>query len=173
MQTIFLTALDTRTPNRETRGTRGQTGCFPMLSRLFLPNHTASWLRLTLTHSLAPRSHVVEPDQINILAPAMFRHFEQIQNAKESRLPRQLRRNIWKPDRLNRIDFNLAFLHPVSPAHSHAGTHPDPHTASDLPATYSLAQPFSERHENSLRPTALHNFRFVVTRTSLTHATRT
>src|SRR5579859_370929 len=83
----------------------------------------------------------------------MFRDLQQVQNAQKSRLPRQLRRNIWKPDRLNRIDFNLAFLHPVPPAHSHAGTHPYPHTASDLPATYSLAQPFSERHENSLRPT--------------------
>jgi hypothetical protein len=95
----------------------------------------------------------VEPDQINILASAMLRDLEQVQNAKESRLARQLRRNIWKPDRLNRIDFNLAFLHTVSRAYPDAGTHPDPHTASDFSATYSLAKPFSERHEESLRPT--------------------
>jgi hypothetical protein len=83
----------------------------------------------------------------------MFRDLEQVQNAKESGLSRQLRSNIWKPYRLNRIDFNLAFLHTVSRAYSDAGTHPDSHTASDFSATYSLAKSFSERHEESLRPT--------------------
>jgi hypothetical protein len=83
----------------------------------------------------------------------MFRDLQQIQNAKESRLARQLRSNIWKPYWFNRIDLNLAFLHTVSRAYSDTGTHPDAHTASDFSATYSLAKPFSERHEESLRPT--------------------
>jgi hypothetical protein len=83
----------------------------------------------------------------------MFRDLEQVQNAKESRLARQFRSNIWKPYRLDRIDFNLALLHTVSRAYSDAGMHPDSHTASDFSATYSLAKPFSERHEESLRPT--------------------
>jgi hypothetical protein len=95
----------------------------------------------------------VEPDQINILASAMFRDLKQVQNAKKSRLPRQFRSNIWKSYRLNRIDFNLAFLHTVSRAYSDVGTYPDSHTASDFSATYSLAKPFSEHHEESLRPT--------------------
>jgi hypothetical protein len=103
--------------------------------------------RLTLTHSLATRPHVVEPDQINILASTMFRDLQQVQNAKESRLARQFRSNIWKPDRFNRIDFNLAFLHTVSRTYSDAGTHPDSHAASDFSAPYPLAKPFSERHE--------------------------
>ena|SRR6266550_3415460 len=34
----------------------------------------------------------------------MFCDLEQVQNAKESRLARQLRSDIWKPYRLNRID---------------------------------------------------------------------
>src|SRR5579872_1130595 len=109
--------------------------------------------RLTPILSLASQPHVVEPDQINILTSAMFRDLEQVQNAKESRLARQLRSNIWKPDRFNRIDFNLAFLHTVSSAHAHARMHPNPHTASDLAATYSLAKSLSEHHEESLRPT--------------------
>ena len=83
----------------------------------------------------------------------MFRHLEQIQNPKESRLARQFRSNIRKSYRFNRIDFNLAFLHTISRARSDAGTHPDSHAASDFPAPYSLAKPFSERHEESLRPT--------------------
>lgn len=83
----------------------------------------------------------------------MFRHLQQVQNAKESRLARQFRSNIRKPDRFNRIDFNRTFLHAVSRAHSNAGTHPDSHAASDFPAPYSLAKPPSEHHEDSLRPT--------------------
>src|SRR4029077_6652723 len=88
-----------------------------------------------------------------ILSSTMFRDLEQVQNAKESRLARQLRSNIRKPYRFNRIDFNLAFLHTVSPAHSDTGAHPDPHTTSNLPAPYPLAKSFSERHKQSLRPT--------------------
>ena len=102
--------------------------------------------RPTLTPSLVAPPHIVEPDQINILASTMFRDLEQVQNAKESRLARQFRSNIWKPYRLNRIDFNLAFLHTVSRAHSDAGTHPDAHAASDFSPPYSLAKSFSECH---------------------------
>jgi hypothetical protein len=83
----------------------------------------------------------------------MFRDLQQVQNAKKSRLARQLRSNIGKPDRFNRIDFNLAFLHTVSRAYSDPGTHPDSHTASDFSAPYPLAKPLSEHHEESLRPT--------------------
>jgi len=83
----------------------------------------------------------------------MFCDLEQVQNAKESRLARQLRSDIWKPYRLNRIDLNLAFLHTVSRAYFDAGTHPDSHTASDFSAAYPLAKSFSERHEESLRRT--------------------
>jgi hypothetical protein len=41
--------------------------------------------RITPTQSLAPRPHVVEPDQINPLASTMFRHLEQVQNARQRR----------------------------------------------------------------------------------------
>jgi hypothetical protein len=116
-------------------------------------NPFESLTRLTPPLPLAPRPHVVKPDQINILASTMFRHLQQVQNAKESRFARQFRSNIRKPDWLNRIDLNLAFLHPVSRAYSDARTHPDPHTASDLAPPYPLSQPLSEHHKESLRPT--------------------
>jgi hypothetical protein len=83
----------------------------------------------------------------------MFRDLEQVQDAKESRLARQFRSNVWKTYWLNRIDLNLAFLHAVSRAYSDARTHPDSHTASDLSATYSLAKSLSESHKESLRRT--------------------
>jgi hypothetical protein len=81
-----------------------------------------------------------------MLTSTVSRDFKQVQNAKKSRLARQFRSNIWKPYRLDRIDLNLAFIHTVPHAHSHAGTRPDSHTASDFSATYSLAKSFSERH---------------------------
>ncbi len=71
----------------------------------------------------------------------------QVQNAKESRLARQFRSNIWKPYRLNGIDLNLAFPYTVRRLYSNVGTHPDSHAASDFSATYSLAKSFSEHHE--------------------------
>jgi hypothetical protein len=83
----------------------------------------------------------------------MLRDLKQVQNAKKSRLPRQFRSNIWESYRLNRIDFNLAFLHTVSHAYSDARTHPDAHTARDLSPPYSLAKSFSEHHKASLRLT--------------------
>jgi hypothetical protein len=82
----------------------------------------------------------------------VFRDLQQVQNAKESRLARQFWSNVWKPDRVNRIDLNLAFLDTVPRVYSDAGTRPDSHTASDFSATYSLAKAFSKRHEESLHP---------------------
>jgi hypothetical protein len=108
--------------------------------------------RLTLTLSLGARSHVVEPDQINILTSTVFRDLEQVQNAQESRLARQFRSNIWKPYWLNRIDLNLPFLHTVPRAYADVGSHPDSYAASDFSATDSFAKSFSEGHEESLRP---------------------
>jgi hypothetical protein len=82
----------------------------------------------------------------------VFRDLKQVQNAKESRLACQFRSNIWKSYWLDRIDLNLAFLHTIPRTYSDLETAPDSHTASDFSATYSLAKPFSERHEESLRP---------------------
>jgi hypothetical protein len=86
-----------------------------------------------------------------MLTPAVFRDFQQVQNAKESRLARQFRSYIGEPDRLNRIDLNLAFFHTVPRADGDVGTRPDSYTASDFSAAYSLAKPFREGHEQSLR----------------------
>ena len=82
----------------------------------------------------------------------MFRDLEQVKDAKESRLARQFRSNIWKPYWFDRIDLNLTFFHTVPRAYSYVGTDPDSHTASDFSTTYSLTKAFSERHEQSVRP---------------------
>src|SRR5271167_4363419 len=99
--------------------------------------------------------HIVKPHQINILAPAVLGDFEQVQHTQKPRLPCQLRSNIRKPDRLDRIHLDLALAHAVPPAHLHMRTHPDPHAARNLAAPNPLAQPPCKHHgEILLRRTA-------------------
>ena len=94
----------------------------------------------------------MEPNQIDILAPAMLRHFEQIDHTQKSRLARQLWRDIRKTDRLDRIHLDLTFFHTVPGAHFDMGTRPYAHAASDFSATNSLAKTLGEDHEESLHP---------------------
>lgn len=107
--------------------------------------------RLALLCPLAMRPHIVELDQVNLLASTVFGDFEQVQDAKESRLARQFRGNVWKPYRFNRVDLDLPFLHTVPRAYSDARTRPDAHAASDFSAAHSLAKSLGECHGNSLR----------------------
>jgi hypothetical protein len=92
----------------------------------------------------------VEPNQIDILALAVLRNFEQVDDAEETRLARQLRSDIRKTNRLDRIDLDLTFFHGVTDAHFDVGTHPYPDTAGDFSATNSFAKPLGEHHEASL-----------------------
>jgi len=92
----------------------------------------------------------VEPDQIDVLPPAVLCNLKQIEDAKESRLERQRRGNIRKSDRFDGVHLDLAFFHTVPRTNFDVGAHPESDTASDLSATNSLAKAFRERHENTL-----------------------
>lgn len=92
----------------------------------------------------------METDQIDVAASTVIRDFEQIYDAEESRFPRQSRGDIRHPDRLNRVHFDLPFLHCIPAADFHMGTRPDPDTARDLSATNPLAQPLGKHHNRSL-----------------------
>lgn len=89
----------------------------------------------------------MEANQINIFAFTVLGNLEQIDDAKEARLSRQLRSDIRETDRRDRIDFNLTFFHAVPGSHFHMGAHPYSDTASDFSATDSLTKPLSEHHE--------------------------
>jgi len=93
----------------------------------------------------------VEANQVNVFTAPVFRNLEQVQNTEEPRLARQLPCNIWKPDRFNRIYLDFSFLHAVSRTDPDVGARPDSDTASNFPATYSLAKSFGEGHETSLK----------------------
>jgi hypothetical protein len=92
----------------------------------------------------------VEPNQIDILASPVLGDLEQIDQTQETRLSCQLRSDIRKTDRRDRIHLDLTFLHPVPVAHFNVGTHPYSDTASDLSAAYSFAKTLGERHEKNL-----------------------
>jgi hypothetical protein len=88
----------------------------------------------------------VEPNKIDIFAFTVLGNLEQIDDPKETRLPRELRSDIRKTDRLDRIHLDLAFFHRVPGAHSDVGTHPYSDTACDFSAANSLAKPLGEHH---------------------------
>jgi hypothetical protein len=88
----------------------------------------------------------MEPDQINILARTVLCNLEKIDNAEEPRLPRQLRRDIRKTDRLNGIHFDFTFFHPVSPSGFDMRTLPDSNAARDFPAPNSFPKSLRKHH---------------------------
>jgi len=88
--------------------------------------------------------------QVNVLAFAMLRNLKQIQHPKKSRRTCQLRRDIGKPDRLNRIHLDLTFLHTISASHAHTRTQPDADGTGNISAPHSIAKPFGKHHVENL-----------------------
>jgi len=80
----------------------------------------------------------VEPNQINVLALAVLRDFEEIEDAKKTRGQRELRSDIGETDRLDGIDFDLAFVHRVAPADFHVRPRPYADAARDFSPTNSI-----------------------------------
>ena len=81
----------------------------------------------------------MKPDQVNVFTFSVLRDFEQIEHAKETGCPRQRRRDIGKSNRLDGVDFNLAFIHAIAPAYLHVRAKPYPDAASDFTAPDSIA----------------------------------
>jgi hypothetical protein len=94
--------------------------------------------------------HVVEPDQIDVLALTVLRHLEEVDHTLETRLSRQLWSDIRETDRQDRIHFDLTLFHAVAVADLDVRTHPYPDAASDFSATNSIAQALGEDHLESL-----------------------
>ena len=94
----------------------------------------------------------MEPNQVDPFAFAVLRNLKQIDDTEETRLPRQLRGDIRKTDRLDRVNLDLAFFHWVSAADSDARAHPYSDAAGDLSPANTLAKTLGEHHEKSLHP---------------------
>src|SRR5580658_7022811 len=86
---------------------------------------TAEAGRLAPACLLGATPHVVESNQVNIVASTVLRHLQEIQDAKKPRLARELGRDVREPDRLDRIHLDRTLSHRVSPAYFDVGTRPD------------------------------------------------
>ena len=95
------------------------------------------------------RADVVETDQIDILAAAVFCDFEQVQNAEESGLARQFRSNVGKSDGLDGVDLDGAFFHWVALTDGDTRANPETNRAGDFAAADAFAKAFAEYHQES------------------------
>ena len=93
----------------------------------------------------------MKSDQVDILASAVFRNLEQVDQTVEAGLTRELRGDIRKPNGLNGIDFDLAFVHRIAAADPDARTHPDANAAGDVAAPHAVAKTFREDHRGILQ----------------------
>lgn len=88
----------------------------------------------------------MESDQVHLVAAAVLCRSQQIVHALESRFTRQIVRDVFEGNRRNRIDDDVALVHPVTATHLDMGMRPDANAASDSPAPDSLAKAFGELH---------------------------
>jgi hypothetical protein len=88
----------------------------------------------------------MEPNQVHLVAAAVFCDLQQIIDALEPRLTGQIVGDVGNGDRRNRIHDDVALVHPVTTTHLDMGVRPDANAASDSPAPDSLAKAFGEDH---------------------------
>jgi hypothetical protein len=92
----------------------------------------------------------VKPNQVYVLAAAVFGDFEQIDDTEETGLPCQCRRDIRKTDRLDGIHFDDTFFHTIPAADFDLQTLPDPNAAGDFSTANALPKTLGEDHGVSL-----------------------
>jgi len=88
----------------------------------------------------------MEPNQVHVVAAAVFCGSQQIIHALEPRFTGQIVGDVGDGNRRNRIHDNVALVHPVTATHLDMGARPDTNAASDSPAADSLAKAFSKHH---------------------------
>jgi hypothetical protein len=93
----------------------------------------------------------MKPDQVDILAAAMFRNLEEVDQTLEAGFTRELRGDIRKTNGLNGIDFDLAFVHRIAAANPDAWTYPDANAARDVAAPHAIPKTFREDHRGILQ----------------------
>ena len=92
----------------------------------------------------------MKSDEIHVFATSMFCHLEKVAYGFEAAGACELRSDIVERNQCDRINFDLAFLHPVSPACLHVGPLPYTNAAGDLTRSDAVAQILYEQHAISL-----------------------
>ena len=80
----------------------------------------------------------------------MFRHLEKVADAFKAAGACEIRSDVVEPNRYDRIDFDLAFLHSVPIAYLYAGLMPNANATSDVTRSDTVAQILYEQHAASL-----------------------
>ena len=88
----------------------------------------------------------MEPNQVHVVAAAVFRDSQQVIHALEPRFTREIVRDVTDVDRHNGIHDDVALVHLVTTTDLDVGAPPDANAASDSPAPDPLAKAFGEYH---------------------------
>src|SRR6266478_3004767 len=104
----------------------------------------ASWF--ATRNFFGARTDVVEANQVDILAAAVFCDFEQVKDPEETGFAGQFRSDVRKSDWLDGVDFDRSFFHTVALADGDARRHPDADGAGDFAAADAFPEAFGEDH---------------------------
>src|SRR5262245_20607120 len=85
-------------------------------------------------------AQVVEPNQVDVGAAAVFRRLQELLHAREARFTRQALRDIGQLNGLDRIDDDMPLVHPVATTHFYVRAHPDAYAAPDPAAANTFAK---------------------------------
>src|SRR5262249_25944382 len=90
--------------------------------------------------------HVVEPNQIDPFAAAVFCGLQQIVDACESGFTSQFVGDVGDGNFLNRVHDDVAVVHSVTATHLDVEGFPDANAAGDGPDPHSGAEPLGKHH---------------------------
>ena len=89
----------------------------------------------------------MKPNQVHVVATAVFCDSEQVIHALESRFTSQIVRDIGDANWINRIDDDVPVVHLVAATDPYVGARPDTNAAPDSPAPNFFAEAFGEDHK--------------------------
>src|SRR5215472_5046546 len=90
--------------------------------------------------------HVVESNQVHIIAPAVPCDAQQLVHIVKSRFTGQFSRDVGDADQRNRIHDNMAFFHRIPTANLNVWARPEPNAAPDLALPDSITKMSAEHH---------------------------
>jgi len=89
---------------------------------------------------------VAKADEVDVIAGAVLRDFEEIDDAEEAGLDRQLVSDVLNGDLLDEMDLDFTFFHPVTVADLDMRGLPDSDAAGDVATADALSKPLCENH---------------------------
>jgi hypothetical protein len=89
----------------------------------------------------------MKPDEIDLVATAVFGSAEQILHAEKAGFPRELARDVSQANWHDGVHDNMPIVHAIPTSHFDVRPRPDANAASNSAASNSLAKALREYHE--------------------------